>query len=89
MTSLGEHAISVIPTQAGIQGQRQFQGFPALFELLHMGIKSADRFTRLLTDILDISRIEAGKIEIRWEPFNPLERHNSVADLVIHGRPRK
>ncbi|SMP39747.1 hypothetical protein SAMN06295888_101318 [Desulfonatronum zhilinae] len=36
MTSLGEHAISVIPAQAGIQGQRQFQSLPGVFEQLQI-----------------------------------------------------
>jgi hypothetical protein len=36
MTRLGEHAISVIPAQAGIQGQRQFQSLPGLFEQLQI-----------------------------------------------------
>ncbi len=48
-----------------------------------MAMKAADRFTRLLTDILDISRIEAGKLEIRSEPFSPRELYNSVADLFM------
>ena len=40
MTSLGEHAISVIPAQAGIQGQRQFQSLPGLFEQLQIDFDS-------------------------------------------------
>ncbi len=50
---------------------------------IDMGLKSANRFIRLLTDILDISRIEAGKLEIFPEPFNPRELHDSIADLFI------
>ncbi|GAB6058220.1 PAS domain S-box protein [Desulfonatronum parangueonense] len=50
-------------------------------EYTAIAIKSADRFTRLLTDILDISRIESGKLEIRTEQFNPQDLHDSVADL--------
>ncbi|WP_050813989.1 transporter substrate-binding domain-containing protein [Pseudodesulfovibrio mercurii] len=34
------------------------------------GIKASRRLTRLLTDILDLSRIEAGKLDIREEPVN-------------------
>jgi PAS domain S-box-containing protein len=34
------------------------------------GIEASRRLTRLLTDILDLSRIEAGKLEIREEPLN-------------------
>ncbi len=46
-----------------------------------MAMKSADRFTRLLADILDISRIEAGKLEIYAEAFSLQELHDSVAEL--------
>lgn len=48
-----------------------------------MAMKSADRFVRLLADILDISRIEAGKMEIQNQPFSPQELHDSVADLFM------
>ncbi|XXJ18775.1 transporter substrate-binding domain-containing protein [Desulfovibrio caledoniensis] len=34
------------------------------------GIEASKRLTRLLTDILDLSRIEAGKLDIREEPLN-------------------
>ncbi|OIQ50832.1 Autoinducer 2 sensor kinase/phosphatase LuxQ [Pseudodesulfovibrio hydrargyri] len=34
------------------------------------GIEASRRLTRLLTDILDLSRIEAGKLDIREEPLN-------------------
>ncbi|MEZ7196015.1 transporter substrate-binding domain-containing protein [Pseudodesulfovibrio karagichevae] len=34
------------------------------------GIEASRRLTRLLTDILDLSRIEAGKLEIREAPLN-------------------
>ncbi|GAB6058235.1 response regulator [Desulfonatronum parangueonense] len=50
-------------------------------EYTAIAIKSADRFTRLLTDILDISRIEAGKLEIRAEQFSLQELHDSVIEL--------
>jgi hypothetical protein len=43
MTSLGEHAISVISARAGIQGQRQFQSLPGLFEQLRMLIGGEPR----------------------------------------------
>jgi PAS domain S-box-containing protein len=34
------------------------------------GIEASRRLTRLLTDILDLSRIEAGKMDMREEPLN-------------------
>ncbi len=54
---------------------------PEQAQFTAIAMKSADRFTRLLTDILDISRIEAGKMEIHKEPFSPRDLHDSVADL--------
>ena len=44
-------------------------------------ISSADRLTRLLSDILDISRIEAGKLTIFETPFEVRELVDSVTDL--------
>jgi PAS domain S-box-containing protein len=48
---------------------------------VNMSFKSADRLTRLLTDILDLSRIEAGKMEIVDEEFDPRDLGRSVAEL--------
>ncbi len=48
-----------------------------------MAIKSSDRLARLLTDILDISRIEAGRMELFDEEFNPQELCDSVCELFI------
>lgn len=44
-------------------------------------VTASRRFTRLLGDILDISRIEAGKIEIRNEPFSFRETLASAMEL--------
>ena len=44
-------------------------------------ISSAERLTRLLSDILDISRIEAGKMTIHEAPFEVRELTDSVTDL--------
>jgi hypothetical protein len=44
MTSLRERAISVIPAQAGIQGQRQFGGLPGPFEQFRFRISGGDTF---------------------------------------------
>lgn len=50
-------------------------------EYIHLSIKSADRLTELLTDILDLSKVEAGKIEIQKSPFNIEEFGKSSMDL--------
>ncbi len=39
-------------------------------ELLGIAQKNADRLYRMVTDILDLARIEAGRFEIRREPFD-------------------
>lgn len=50
-------------------------------EYVHLAIKSSERLTRLLSDLLDISRIEVGKIEIREEAFAIQELLQSVSEL--------
>ena len=39
-------------------------------EFTALAIQSTNRLTQLLSDILDLSRVEAGKMKIRSEPFN-------------------
>jgi len=46
-----------------------------------MTVKSANRLTRLLSDILDLSRIEAGKMTINEAAFVTQELIDSVSDL--------
>jgi PAS domain S-box-containing protein len=50
-------------------------------EYVHLARKSSERLTRLLSDLLDISRIEAGKVEIREEVFAVQELLQSVSEL--------
>jgi PAS domain S-box-containing protein len=50
-------------------------------EYVHLAGKSSERLTRLLSDLLDISRIEAGKVEIREEAFAIQELLQSVSEL--------
>ncbi|THB63341.1 MAG: response regulator [Desulfovibrio sp.] len=44
-------------------------------------IESTKRLARLLTDILDLSRVEAGKLGIRFEPMDPRAAVNQVCGL--------
>jgi len=44
-------------------------------------IQSSKRLTRLLTDILDLSRVEAGKLTVRNIPFSLEESCHQVCDL--------
>ena len=50
-------------------------------EYVQLARKSSERLTRLLSDLLDISRIEAGKVEIREEVFAVQELLQSVSEL--------
>ncbi len=51
---------------------------------------SANRLTRLLSDILDLSRVEAGKMDIIQNEFNPDELGNSIAGLFsVAAREKK
>lgn len=43
---------------------------PKQKEMLEMGKRNIDRLLRLVTDILDISRIESGKMEMKMENFD-------------------
>ncbi len=45
---------------------------PAVLELLEIALRNADRLIRLVNDLLDLSRLEAGHMEFRPEPV-PLE----------------
>ncbi|NCD26148.1 MAG: PAS domain-containing hybrid sensor histidine kinase/response regulator, partial [Deltaproteobacteria bacterium] len=50
-------------------------------EFCTLALQSTNRLTRLLSDILDLSRMEAGKMELRPEPMNIRETLRQVIDL--------
>ncbi|MFO7728205.1 MAG: response regulator, partial [Desulfonatronovibrio sp.] len=50
-------------------------------EYVQMAYQSSERLHRLLTDILDLSRIEAGKLELSEEGFQLAEVLNSLQDI--------
>ena len=54
-------------------------------QYIDMTLKASGRFTRLLSDLLDISRIEAGKMNIRREKFNLKEVITSTVDILWLG----
>ncbi|MUM77885.1 response regulator [Pseudodesulfovibrio sp. F-1] len=58
------------------QEQRQYAGF---------AMDAAKRLTRLLGDILDLSRIEAGKLTILTDPFDLRESLRSLEQLFRPG----
>ena len=50
-------------------------------EYCEIAIQSCKRLTRLLSDILDITRIESGRLEIRIEPFDFFDVMKSIQQL--------
>ena len=48
-----------------------------------LAIQSANRLTRLLSDILDLSRIEAGKMQLRSETFHLHDMLRQTVDLFM------
>ncbi|GAB6057204.1 hybrid sensor histidine kinase/response regulator [Desulfonatronum parangueonense] len=51
--------------------------------------ESSKRFTRLLSDILDISSIEAGKMTLVKSEFDPVQALESIMDLfALHAREK-
>jgi PAS domain S-box-containing protein len=69
----------------GILGILQLLGHTRLDaeqrEYLFAATKSSNRLTRLLSDILDLSRIEAGRLPIREEAFEIADQRESTLDL--------
>jgi two-component system, sensor histidine kinase len=55
---------------------------PAQREQLEIAEKSADTMMRLLNDILDLSKVESGKLEFEAIPFNPAEVADEVTSLL-------
>ncbi|SFL29029.1 two-component system, chemotaxis family, CheB/CheR fusion protein [Desulfomicrobium norvegicum] len=47
---------------------------------IEMAIRSGGRLTRLLSDILDLSRIEAGRMPLSEEPFDLSETYAAITD---------
>ena len=52
-------------------------------QFVSMAINSADRLTRLLSDLLDISRIEAGKMTLHEDEIEPADLCRSVLELFL------
>ena len=48
-----------------------------------IAIQSGKRLARLLADMLDLSRIEAGKLELRHVPFQPAASVQQVVELFL------
>lgn len=57
---------------------------PVQKELLQIIIRNIDRQTRLINDILDLSKIDAGKMEYRLEHVNVRESANTALENIRH-----
>jgi PAS domain S-box-containing protein len=66
--------LQLLETSAEDVGQRQFCG---------LALQAANRLNRLLSDILDLSRVEAGKLHIQAEPFRLRESIVQMLDLFV------
>lgn len=77
----------------GIIGMIQLLNTTELNEEQHDYVETAlissKRLTRLLSDLLDLSRVEAGKLLILHEPFNFLETMNSLRQLFLPAAKQK
>ncbi|MGD9818294.1 MAG: PAS domain S-box protein [Desulfomonilaceae bacterium] len=58
-------------------------------EFTDNALLSGKRLTRLLSDILDISAVEAGKLSLNVHAFNPKDLLNSVETLLSLGAKEK
>ena len=56
---------------------------PGQAEYVDAAISSSHRLTRLLSDILDLSRVEAGKLDMIHEPFHLSEIMKSIELLFL------
>ncbi len=52
-------------------------------EFVDTAISSGQRLTRLLSDILDLSKIEAGKLTLHEGEFEPREVRQAIVDLLF------
>jgi PAS domain S-box-containing protein len=62
---------------------------PEQHEYVSMAMRSSDRLARLLTDLLDISKIEAGKLEVVDEEFSVRELGDAVTELFAVNAGKK
>ena len=72
----------------GIVGAMQFLQDTELHEeqqeLVDLCLRSSNRLTGLLTNILDMSRMESKSLEIKHEPFEPQTVLNAIEDMFAY-----
>ena len=64
--------LQLLESEAGDEEQRR---------TCALALQATNRLTRLLSDILDLSRVEAGKMQMRIEPFNLRDALEQSVDL--------
>ncbi len=62
---------------------------PARIELLHSLRRSGQQLQRIVDDVLDVSRIEAGRLNLDIRPFELVSRLEEVIDLHAPNAARK
>ncbi|NDV20465.1 transporter substrate-binding domain-containing protein [Pseudodesulfovibrio sp. JC047] len=71
----------------GIMGMLQLMTLeklePTHTEYVETALQSCKNLARLIGDILDLSKVEAGKMELALIPFNPKHLLESVRDSVV------
>ncbi|WP_319762455.1 ATP-binding protein [Maridesulfovibrio sp.] len=69
----------------GIMGMLQLMDAekltPKQDEYIHAAIQASKRLNNVLTDILDLARVEAGKLSLCYKEFNPAEAMKQVFKL--------
>jgi PAS domain S-box-containing protein len=58
-------------------------------EYVKLAMNSSTRLTRLLSDILDLARIESGRLPVECKPFSPNEVLDSVTQLFLPAARQK
>ncbi|GAC1655335.1 MAG: hypothetical protein NVS4B3_20010 [Gemmatimonadaceae bacterium] len=64
--------------EAGIPGELP----PQVLQLVQIARQNADRLVRLISNILDVEKIEAGKMELTTEPLSPMVLVTSAMEGV-------
>ncbi len=73
---------SIKGSLALLEGGKGGELSPKARRLVTMGRKECDRLVRLINDILDIRKIEAGKLEIKPAPLSPLKLVDEVMESM-------
>ncbi len=76
--------LTVVKGHLALLGKRLASGEPEAAGLVSIGQRHVDRMTRLLTDLLDASRLAAGRLTLEPEP---LDLHTVAEEAVAQAGP--